>query len=181
MEPTKEHSKACTQRSQCQSLWRLLDGWWWTWIWNSQSSIVTLQVPVQLRRRNPETDAGTQVSYLVVISLWLWRPLVVLTSHFFNVSPYDRLKAAQLDNIFLTRLSWQNIGGLSGEWRRVLFWLWVEQERSSLCGYFLQGWSWPWRIREYRSVSCLDLLNWWDANKTGSFWPLDVENETLPE
>lgn len=26
-----------------------------------------------------------------------------------------RLKAARLDNIFLTRLSWENVGGLSGQ------------------------------------------------------------------
>ncbi|TNN52823.1 Zinc phosphodiesterase ELAC protein 2 [Liparis tanakae] len=33
-------------------------------------------------------------------------------------SEYNRLKAARLDNIFLTRLSWENVGGLSGRWRR---------------------------------------------------------------
>lgn len=43
--------------------------------------------------------------------------LYFISNYFF----YHRLKVARLDNIFLTRMHWANVGGLSGELRLSCF------------------------------------------------------------
>lgn len=64
-----------------------------------------------------------------------------------------RLKAARLDNIFLTRLSWENVGGLSGQWHQSVY-----RPHLSILPIFHHGESnayWIWYVKLFSERTCL--------------------------